>query len=203
MRAYQKLLLVMLSTVVLLVGCASSAERPPQEISAFPDEYVHQSELGDEFLRHGYFTSPSNISQVSSGTIQADVEEHLGQPVLTREDEEGQQWWFYNISFLLAEDIDDLLICQYRVALDDQRHVTQTMWRRPQCHNLYTQSLGTQGISFSGDTLFSFDSAELTFGGRHELDNIVSLIATDFQDPHIKVVGHTGTCQLHDTLIRR
>lgn len=189
MRVYQRLLVV-LGTVVLLAGCASSVERVPQEVSAFPDAVVPLSELGDEFLRHGEFRSPSSISQVDSGASQADTQRFLGQPVVTREGEDGQQWWFYNINFLLAEDKDDLLICQYRVAFDGQQEVAHTTWRRPQCRSFYAQALDVAQISLSAKVLFVYDSAELTPSGRQKLDEVADMLTTDFDDPYIQITGH-------------
>lgn len=178
----------------LMAGCSTFDEQEQQDLaqpSDFNDVSVQLDQLGSNFIRNGFFPEIQKISQVKIGTPQYRVQEILGSPV----DGSGQDWWFYDINLPL-EGINDYLVCQYRIAFDAQKNVTELAWRRPQCRDLYEiltrpKPPEVQEITLSSDVLFAFDSAQLLDAGKKELDAAADAVTQKMQLDRMLIVGHT------------
>lgn len=182
-------MLVVFFAVSLLSGCAGTNDRPVKELGEFPDVYEVEPELGGKILRRGENVPQSLISKITKGKSQDEVNVLLGRPFLMEEAGE-KSWWFYNINLPLLREGDDEVVCQYRVSFSNNE-VLSSAWRRPVCRNIYLNHFEDSGLSYSGDALFSFDSYELTLGGKREMDEVVSLVEENFNNPLITVIGHT------------
>ncbi|TNE89362.1 MAG: OmpA family protein [Gammaproteobacteria bacterium] len=178
----------------VMAACSSVDKKPEQDPilpSDFKDVSVQFNELGSNFLRNGFFSEGEKLAKVQVGTPQYRVQEILGSPV----DGSGQEWWFYDINLPL-EGINDYLVCQYRIAFDSQKNVSELAWRRPQCRELYEvltrpKPPEVQEITLSSDVLFAFDSAQLLDKGKKELDVAAEAVTQKMQLVSMTIVGHT------------
>lgn len=179
----------------LLIGCGTIDDQPEEQNvvqpSDFHDVSVELGKLDSGYLRNGFFAEMEKLSQVVVGTSQYRVQELIGSPV----ERSGREWWFYNINLPLS-NMNDYLVCQYRVAFDSDLKVSEVAWRRPQCRDRYEvltrpKPPQVEAISLSSDVLFGFDSAQLLPAGKAELDTAADVVMQKMQLEKMVIVGHT------------
>jgi len=181
----------LVGVVLLAAGCAQmdNQESDAVDPSSFDDIGVVFKDLQGGYYRQGGFVATKALSQLKSGSLRSDVLGALGDPISGKGNDD---WWFYNINLPLG-DSDDYLVCQYRVAFNSLDQVSEIMWRRPQCENIF-QKLSEPEIrtlTLSSDVLFAFDSAVVTPKGMDELRTVAAVAQNKLHLDGIEVVGHT------------
>lgn len=161
--------------------------------SDFPDVEVPVGELGDNFLRIGRNVEASQLGRVRSESDKMHVIEALGFP---DERQQGRReiHWFYNVNLPIANEGNEL-VCQYRISFSADRKVRDTEWRRHLCAELFAAlDIGPEEpdeiVTLEADVLFDFDSAELSFAGRQEIEMVARNIRDAYDSPLFTLVGY-------------
>ncbi|MDN3526239.1 OmpA family protein [Halomonas sabkhae] len=173
-----------------LPGCATSgqgeAETSP---TAGAESEVTFPEPGDAWLEQGTYVSIENLRKMQAGVSKDQIYDLLGRPHFS-EGLFGVRKW--NYIFHLPAGYGGYMTCQYQVQFDDAMLAESLHWRESRCAALLEPRADEPTrMSLAADTLFDFDSAQLSPEGQRQVDELAERIRNDFVDPEVMVVGHT------------
>ncbi|MFG6176268.1 OmpA family protein [Halomonas sp. THAF12] len=170
-------------TVLGLQGCATENAR---EGMAFPDP-------GDAWVEGGTYANLDNLRKMRVGASKDQVRDLLGSPHFS-EGLIGVHEW--NYVFHLPQGDGSYRVCQYQVKFDNDMLAEGLHWRDGECAALLEPPSPEappepQRMTLAADTLFDFDSSELTHEGRQEVVALAERIREAFASPDIVVTGYT------------
>lgn len=132
------------------------------------------------------------LRSIRSGTDKSEVYQLLGPPHYGTVGFEGfgpREWSYI---FKLSTPDHDVKECHYKVFFDKEGKARSSYWKPGACADLIYPPEEPEKIALSGDTLFEFDSAELSSQGRRELDKVADKItARENAIESIEISGHT------------
>jgi len=125
---------------LLTMGAAVQVLANPVDPVSNPNRLDYSNILMDipdydePFRRDGVMSRPQVFTQIVAGMPATDVESMIGRPLAESAGPRGTEW-DYNFKFVMPQS-ENLMVCQYKVVLDQQRQVLETVWRRQQCLNI-------------------------------------------------------------------
>ncbi|WP_051234132.1 OmpA family protein [Halomonas halocynthiae] len=180
---------VVAATAALLQGCVSSGSTNESGIM-FPD-------MDSAYLKEGTFVAPDAVLRVSKGQNKDQIRALLDIPQFS-EGLFGVREWNYAFNFYTDSVPKGYVTCQYQVHFDDDVLVESTHWKNEMCADLLVPVEAApvpesteERVRLSADVLFDFDSDVLRFEGQRSLERVADLLVTDFNDPEVRVLGHT------------
>ncbi|WNK20417.1 OmpA family protein [Halomonas piscis] len=188
--------------ILSLQGCTTTAGQGPAVDSyevAFPD-------IDDAWQEKGTFVNIENLSQMHAGLSKEQVYDLLGRPHF-QEGLFGVHQWDYIFHFRTGEAAD-YVTCQYQVHFDSNMQTESLHWRNKQCADFLTEEEPEepQQVTLSADTLFDFDSAELSANGQRVVTDAGHRIQQETAAANIVVTGYTdriGRTDYNQRLSRR
>lgn len=171
-----------------LQGCATSAGHSP----ATDSEDVTFPEIDDAWQDKGTFVNLDNLHQMNEGLSKDQVDDLLGRPHF-QEGLFSVHEWNYIFHFRTGDAADDYMTCQYQVHFDRDMLTQDMHWRDQQCADFLAEDepAEPEQMTLAADTLFDFDSAELSADGRRVVTEIGHRIQDDAGAVDIVVTGHT------------
>lgn len=166
--------------VLGLQGCATSTATDREGI-AFPDP-------GDAWIEEGTYVNLENLRKMQEGVPKDQIYDLLGRPHFS-EGLFGVREW--NYIFQLPAGEGSYMTCQYQVRFDDDMLAESLHWRESECAALLESREMPERMTLAADTLFDFDSSELSHEGRREVSNLARRIREEFSSPDITVMGYT------------
>ncbi len=177
-----------------LAGCSSSGgARHGAQDEAFPDP-------ADARPREGLYVNVDNLRQTAPGMSKRQLYALLGTPHFN-EGLWGVREWNYLFNFRRGPGSQDHFTCQLKVSFDSEGYAQAYHWKPAACKGL-TDPLppaaaapappsAHEPLRLSADTLFAFDSAELSASGRSALDALLRQARSAGRVQDIVVAGHT------------
>lgn len=173
-----------------LQGCAITAGQGPasdNDKEAFP-------EIDDAWQDKGTFVNIDDLSQMHKGLSKDQVYDLLNEPHF-QEGLFSVHQWDYIFHFRTGEAADDYITCQYQVHFDRDMHTDDMRWRDQQCADFLEEDEPAEPepepMTLAADTLFDFDSAELSAQGQRVIADAGQRIQTQTDAASIVVTGYT------------
>ncbi|MDT8896612.1 OmpA family protein [Halomonas sp. I1] len=166
--------------VLGLQGCATSTSTDREGI-AFPDP-------GDAWIEEGTYVNLEDLRKMQVGVSKDQIYDLLGRPHFS-EGLFGVHEW--NYIFQLPTGEGSYITCQYQVGFDDDMLTESLHWRELECAALLEPRKEPERMALAADTLFDYDSSELTNKGRREISGLTQRIREEFSSPEIVVMGYT------------
>ncbi|WP_081694576.1 OmpA family protein [Halomonas huangheensis] len=177
-------------SLLSLQGCVTSGhtggESPPQ---AGDEEQVIFPDPEDAWMEEGTYVNIENLRKMQAGLSKDQLYDLLGRPHFS-EGLVGVRKW--NYIFQLPTGNGHYMTCQYQVQFDADMLAERMHWRESSCAALLEpQESEPTRMTLSADTLFDFDSAQLSHEGQQRVADLAGRIRDDFVEPSVMVVGHT------------
>lgn len=140
-KVARKVMTLMLAGGVLAAtGTVCARENPVDPVTNpealdFADVEMTIEEYAEPFQRTGKLVRNTDIfREIVPGMPSTRVQSLLGEPLSKTSGELGKEW---NYHFTLVLPVSgSYLVCQYKVVLDGERRVKETVWRRDQCRSI-------------------------------------------------------------------
>jgi outer membrane protein OmpA-like peptidoglycan-associated protein len=200
--------LALTALVVLLGGCASSANAPIQAPGPGADsESVSFPDAGRAWLKGGAFVNVEQLRRIGRGMTKNQVRElisypHFGEGLF------GPKEWDYLFNFRTGRG-EEFITCQYKVIFKDG--LSEAMrWKEPACADFLRPKLVetprvepprvetpvvSERFKLNADALFAFDKSSLADvlpEGRRQLQALAAQLASKSrQIDRITVIGFT------------
>ncbi|MDT8896591.1 OmpA family protein [Halomonas sp. I1] len=159
-----------------------ASSTPGAKNVTFPDP-------GDAWIEEGTYVNLEDLRKMQAGVSKDQMYDLLGRPHFS-EGLFGVREW--NYIFQLPTGNGDYMTCQYQVQLDDDMLAESMHWRESRCAALLDPRKDEPTrMTLSADTLFDFDSAQLSPQGKRQVADLAGRIRDDFVKADIMVVGHT------------
>ncbi|AFT70429.1 OmpA/MotB domain protein [Alloalcanivorax dieselolei B5] len=172
-----------------LQGCASTAGQQDGAAESAAGEGVAFPELDRAWVEEGAYVNMENLRKMQVGVSKNQIYDLLGRPHF-KEGLFGVRQW--NYIFHLPTEEGGYITCQYQVRFDDDMLSESMHWREPQCADLLNPRPDEPTrMTLEADTLFDFDSAELSPKGQKVVADLGRRIRGEFVAPAVLVVGHT------------
>lgn len=171
-----------------LQGCATSAGHS----SAVENPEVTFPEVDEAWQHKGSFVNVDNLRQMHAGLSKDQVYHLLDRPDF-QEGLFSVHEWNYIFHFRTGDAADDYITCQYQVHFDRDM-ITQDMhWRDQQCADFLAEDepAEPEPMTLAADTLFDFDSAELSTQGQRVIADVGQRIQEEADAADIVVTGYT------------
>src|SRR5699024_8066727 len=115
------------------------------------------------------YVNLENLRKMQMGVSKDQVYDLLGRPHFDEGLFNVHEW---NYTFHLPTGEGGYRTCQYQVWFDDEMLANGLHWRDTDCAALLDTPQEPQRVTLSADTLFEFDSSELSLEGRHEVSEL-------------------------------
>lgn len=153
-------------------------------------------------LPGGTFVNLDNLRQVAPGMSRDQLYDLLGRPHF-HEGAFGVREWDYIFDFRTG-DGDGFASCQYKVLFDRNKLAQSFYWKPAACAErlhpakpaapaqpTVAPPIEPQSLNLSADTLFAFDSAQLSDAGQHRLDRLAERLHAVGTLRAVSILGFT------------
>lgn len=146
---------------------------------------------------HDDGTSPTltSVRQIHAGMTKNQIKALIGAPHFSEGVWSVHEWNY--LFHLLPADGGTPVTCQYKVLFDEDYRAQSFYWKPESCAGLLARHVPTpapqpETFNLSADTLFAFDSAQLSDAGHTALDALVDKIGQHEGDiKSVRVIGYT------------